>query len=323
MNNRKKWKFIFTCAAIVVVVLIAIALVLLNTYKKDVKPEEDDDIPTEPPKTDEIYATSFSLNLPETIHILVGTDVNLKTGYINVSPTSMIDKLTYEVTPKSTGVVNGIVFENNTISAKSLGRYTIIFKMPKSKSTNFSKSIDVLVYDNAINSHIYQINSILTIGEQTNLSQMFSIQAGKTYSVSTDSNTFYENENLIGTSVGESVVRFNFLENYVQYNYKFELTIKDIPEFAIVLNNVTNKIITLDLVENDTYQIDYSILNRDEEHVYQKDILATVSDETFVEVIRIAEPLIKIKAVKQGEVTLKISLVSDENIFIEIKVVVL
>ncbi len=321
--KKKVWSWIFTVFAIASIVVLSIFLVLYNKKKVDKQNPDAEtpeiSTPTNPSDSTDVYATTFSINLPETIQILVGTSVNLKSGYVDVSPTSMLEKLTYEITPKSSGVVNGIKLENNTIEAISAGGYTIKFKMPKSKLTYFSKTINVLVYEEQTSSHIQQIKNQIIVGESLNIFEMFEFDESKLVNVTADNKITYNNNIITGINVGESDVKFHFVEAYLEYVYDFEINVKPVPDYKIVLNNVNGNSININFSEKDYFQISYSILNRDEEFVSQ-DIMVMSSNEGILFVERIADPLIKIRAVSIGEATITISLVSDSTITVEIHV---
>lgn len=324
--KNKIWGWIFTIVSVASIVLVAIFLVLHNKDKS--KPEtpsiENPEIstpinPSEPEK--ETYATAFSISLPDTIQILLGTKVTLKAGYMNVTPAIMLEKLTFEVIPKTGGVVNGIKFEDNSIEAISTGRYELKFKMPKSKLTFFSKTVDVLVYDEITSCPVYQVEDTMVVEESAYLATMFEIMDGKEFIISTDSKITYVDETLTAQTTGESVISFSITETNVEYTYQFSITIKDKPMYQIVLNNVQNNQLTFDISINDVSNINFSVVNRDEENVSQA-ISVTSSDETIVVIERVYDPLIKIRALSVGEARITISLASDPTIKVEINVIV-
>ncbi len=322
--KKRMWRWVFTIIAISCIVATAIVIVFLNKNESETSSSNNPGItnpPTDTSGSTETYATAFSISLPETIQILVGTSVNLKPGYISVSPTSMIEKLTYEITPKSSGVVNGIKLENNTIVAILSGGYEIKFKMPKSKSTYFSKTINVLVYEEITSCPVYQIKDTMTVEENVALSSMFEIMDGKAFNISTDNKIVYSLNTFTAQTIGESIIKFSITENNVEYVYEFDITIKDKPMYRIILNNAPNNIFTFDILNKDVDNINYSVVNRDEQNVYQE-ISVSSSDENVVKIERINEPLIKVRAVGVGEATITISLKIDPTIKVEIKIVV-
>ncbi len=304
-----------------VVVGIAIALVFINKNKEN-NSFSNNEIKNSESQTDVTYATSFSLNLPNTINILVGAKAILSNGYVEVTPSSMLEKLSYEVTPKASGVVNGIKFNNNVIEANIVGNYTIKFKMPKSASVYFSRTINVAVYDEKVNSHIYQTGDTMIIGESKNVSEMFSVINNPNFTVTTDGNTTYLNNKIIAQNVSESNLTFKFIENYVEYVYEFTVRIKDEPMFKIVLLNVTNNIINIDLSDNDVRFINFQIKNREEENVTQAIRVSSSNEDVVIDETETDDVLIKIRALSTGEATITISLVSDETINVEIRVIV-
>ena len=306
-----------------VIVGIAITLVFVNKSKEKLDHDSNNGNINSTSQTNETYATSFAMNLPNTIKILVGTKVFLLDGYINVTPSSMLKKLTYEISPKSNGSLNGIKFENNIITANSIGGYIIKFKIPKSASVYFTKTINIVVYEETTSSHIYQTSNTMVIGESKNISELFSVLDGSNFSATTDGNITYSNDIITAQNVGDSKIQFNFAENYIKYVYDFEIKIKDEPMFKIVLLNVTNNTINIDMSDNDVAFINFQVKNREEENVTQAVKVSSSNKEIVVDETKTDDVLIKIRAKSTGEATITISLDSDQTIRVDIKVIVI
>ena len=103
MSNRKKWRWVFVGFSIVIFITIAVVLVLFNKSNDKSNKDDQSDNSTQPT---EVYATSFSLNIPDTIQILVDTKIKFASGYVNVTPASMLNKLICETNAKSGGNIN-------------------------------------------------------------------------------------------------------------------------------------------------------------------------------------------------------------------------
>lgn len=322
MSNRKKWKIIFSCVAVVVLIAIAVFLVLFEKHKdkEDNKLNDDNLSPTPPTQQTEVYATSFSLNLPDTIEILINTKVKLISGYINITPANAIDKLTYKITRKSGSGIGGITFNNNIITANSIGSYSIKFKVPKSASTNFSKTIDIIVYEEKTSSHISQTNNSIIIGENKNINDIFSIVDGD-YKVESDNKTTISNDNISGITTGESKITFTFTKNYIQYIYDFTLTIKEQPIYEIVILNGTNNIIEIDFEDIPYAKIHYEIRNGNEKHLIQ-DVIAVSENNDVVKVLNYPGPFVNLEAVGLGEATITITYLHDSSIKVQVTIIV-
>ncbi len=295
--------------SVLAIAVIAVALVLIP--KDDEQKSDKDNAPSE-----EIYATSFSLNLPNTIIIPVGSSVNLLDCYVNVSPSSMIDKLTYEISS------NGIEFSNNKIIANTIGLHTIKFKMPKDKSTFHAKTITINVCDASENPHVLLIKNLIINGKSEQINNVFSISDGVVYKILTDNNVNLNNNSLTGINVGDAEITFNIEDDFIEYVYKFTLKIKEQPEYSIILNNVDNNLIVLNTNDNDVFHINYQVVDKNEQHVEQQ--ISVVSYNTdVVKIESVADDiLIKIRAKSIGETKIKISILSNSTIFVEINVLV-
>lgn len=63
-------------------------------------PKQDD---TDKDAGEDVYATSFLVNLPEQINMMVGTKARLLSGYTQVQPSSMKNNISTEIAPKYNG----------------------------------------------------------------------------------------------------------------------------------------------------------------------------------------------------------------------------
>lgn len=314
--KRKIWKWIFS-------IFIASALVGLATFLVlHDNNDTDADVPENPDETEEIFATAYSFNIPETIYIAINTEANLLTGYINTTPAHAISKLTYEVAPKDSGVAGGVEFNGNKIVAKTLGNYIIRFKIPKSTTSNFTKNLNVVVHDNTNLSHICQTSESIIIGERKNINELFSIKELTEYTIQTDSKTSYSNSYINAISNGKSEIKFTFKDNYINYIYKFTIDVEELPEFEIILKNTTNNTIEIDFDVETNKHIEFRVQNREQGYV-QQTVDAVSSNENIVRVVSYTEPFIKIEAVGLGEAIIRITYSLDKTIYVELKVIVI
>ena len=272
------------------------------------------------PSSSETYATSFSLNLPDTININKGAKLKLKHGFVNVTPSSVLNKLEYEITPKGSSSLNGIVYNDNVITANEIGSYTIKFKMPKTESSYYSKTITVVVYPIDEEIFINQNSNSLTIGETKSVYELFTFATNKSFNMSVDNKLQLYNNEITACELGVSNILFSFTENYMEFIYDFNLIIKEEPAYKIVL---TNNTITIDLADNEYAYIYYQVTDRDE-HFVTQDIDAISQDENIAIKVQIAnDNTIKIKGLVAGETIITIFLTADESIKVDVRVIVI
>ncbi|MBO5954827.1 MAG: hypothetical protein J6Q13_02520 [Clostridia bacterium] len=311
MKKRKSW--IYSVFAILVIAVLTIVLVV--NFKND-----DGEVENFPNQT-ETYAKSFSVILPETISILVGTKVNFESDYISVEPASMINQLKVEISQKESGVVTGLTYTNNSLTALSVGEYEIKFKMPKSKLTYFSKSFDVEVYEEKDNSHVYQTNKNMIINKATDIFSLFSVVPERVCTIETDNKISRTANILTPTELGDSNIKFSFVEGFVEYVYEFVLTIKEQPRYEFILNNVTNNTIEINLAENTVFTINYEIIDNQEEMVSQE-VLPSSEDNNIATAVNTIDNFVKVTGKKAGQTTIIIACAEDETVKVEITVIV-
>ncbi len=315
MKNKSKW--IFTVASVVIVIAVAIILVLREKYHN-----KTNTVLSDAPSNTDTYATSFSLNLPDTIEMNIGSKLKLKDGYVNVTPSGVLNKLEFDIVPKGNSSRNGISFENNMISANEIGSYSIKFKIPKSDYSFYSKTININVYPMEEEIFIKQKSDSLIIGETKSVYELYTVVTGKNFTISTDEKIQFLNNYLTALEVGISRITFSCAENFMEFIYDFNLTIKNEPEYQILISNVTNNTKTINMLNNEYSYIYYQIVDRDEKYVTQ-DIDVESQDESIVIIDEIAnDNSIKLQALKHGETKITIFLTDDPTIKVEIIVIV-
>lgn len=313
-------------------IIVGIVLTLVFWPKKDnddnssgnsdeiVEEDKDENLEESPETSVEVYATSLTLNLPSTINLLNGTSANLLAGYVQVLPNEVYEKLKIEITPRYNSSAFGVEFSNSTLTAKEVGTYNMTFSVPKSASTNFSKTVLITVYEEEINAHVTQLQNTMTVEDSSNINDFFEIK-GTNCSVQVDDKLNYVSNMLSAVKAGDSIIKLLFTENYVKYIYEFEIFVKKMPQYMFVLNNVTDNTIEIDMSSTSVFYINYEIENREEGDVSQN-ILISSSDETIAYVEEIINPLIKIKALIAGTTTLTLTCQADTSVQIEITIIV-
>ncbi len=268
---------------------------------------------------DEIYATSLEVNLPDQINIMVDTEVKLLNGYIQVQPSEMFNLITTIVVPKYQSSANGVEFESSNLKANIEGTYDLIFSVAKSATQNLTKTIEVVVHNDRSLSHVEQKKNSIIKAEATSIFDLFNFNATNYY-VICDENTTLQDEYITASQIGNSVITISFIENYLQYSYKFNFTIKDQPLYSIVLTNVANNALEINL-STPTKFIYFQVKNRNEEIVDQF-VNAKSEDETITSVENVTDLYIKIKAQKIGTTNLTIVCGADESVYVTIQIIV-
>ena len=309
-----KKKALYWLYASIVVIVLALCLVV----PKLIQSNQDN---FNNGNENEEYATSFSLNLPDTINIFVGTKINLKSGYVNVTPSNMIEKLSVEIKAKENSSLSGITLVNNQITANEVGKYSLVFQMPKSASTNYSKTISVNVYEEKENSHVYKAINSIEVSKSLEINKVFTIKENASFKIITDNKVSVEEGIIKAKSVGQSKIQFVFTENFIEYIYNFELTVKELPRYQIVLKNVEDNIIEIDIEEDDVFQLQYQIIDAGSEDISQ-DVIVEVENKSIVTTEFGIDQFIKIIATSKGETTIKIIYNLDETVNVEILVIV-
>lgn len=305
MNKRTK-SLIYAIFSVIVIVALAITLIFVPKDKEDLDNNETEIV------NQEVYAESFTLNLPATIKILKGTYVTLSSGYYSVVPSELSNKLLTEVEVKNGGVNDGIVFEENKITANNVGSYSIKFKMQKSKSGYFTKSVNIVVFENVQESHVYSNDVQLRVDESKNISDLFTITNEEDCNITTGQNVVLNDNVLTAKNVGDCDVYFKFTQDYLTYNYKFTLGVLPKPVYSIELVDIANNTINLNV--GSSSHIQFEVKDIFNESVSQL-VKAWSSDE---DIVIIEQPyddaLIKIRALKSGNAQVILFLKEDESI---------
>ena len=310
--KRKSWLYVLY--AVLIISAIVAVLVFLPPKDDDKDPDTDN-----PPQ----YATSLTLNLPETINLVVGTTAKLNSGYVQVLPKEFEKDLNIAITPKYNSGSQGLRFVHSVISAEEVGTYTIDFEIEKSSTQKIKRSVEVVVHEDFSLSHVTQKKNSFIKGEEISVGDLFNINSAKDYTITTDEKvTLYESM-FLAKSLGTTSVAIEFIDGNITYCYSFSFEVKDEPEYVIELINVSNNTIEIDLSEKQFFHIYFQIRNRQEEYINEI-VLVSSSDETVVGVEdeNITPPQIKIEGLKSGTAILTIICVNDPSTTIELTVIV-
>ena len=329
MKKKKSLSFLFYC---LIVAAVIIGLLVFNRDDKQNK-YNSTDIQTETPNNSadnipnnnqnsntESYATELTLNLPETINILINTKIKLLDGFVTVVPTELKSKINLSISSYYTEDLNGLKIDGLTLTALKADTYKLNVSVPK-KIGNITKSVIINVYEEKENSHISQIKNNATIGENLSIDTYFNIKNNADYILKTDTLINFTNNEIIPIKAGTSNLTFEFESSFVTYIYNFNLTIKNQPEYYIKIIDLENNTLIIEK-DNTTYgYINYSIKNREEESVNQA-VIITIDDESIVVKDKEIGTLIKIKAMLKGTTYITITCVNDPTIFTVVTVIV-
>ena len=298
--NKKFWKYSIFASVVIVVVVLLLILVPIIENKTNKK------------SNNESYANYFSLNTPSLINVYVGSKIKLKDGYISIKPTIVLTKMTVDIKTAGGDSTNGLIFKDNEIISKQTGNYIVKFKVPKSSSEYFIKTIDINVFDSKENAHIHLLRSITNVGISISLENLFSFKSNN-YLIVTDDKLTHSNGIITANKEGESNIIFVFNEGFVDYVYNFSIFIEPKATYEIILSNVENNRIETEFEDELYLKIQYEITNGVEENVVQ-DVLVVSSDENIVSVEEIEEPFITLFVQSKGEVVITITHLLDPGV---------
>lgn len=327
---KKSLPFLIYCC----IIITAIILLLVFAPKK--KDEDKNILPSNNASTntetntnnsntsvldnDQIYATELTINLPDTIEILVNNKVELLDGFVTVTPVEAKSKIICKIGSYYNSDINGLKLENLTLIGTIADTYKLIVSVPK-KTGMITKSVIVKVYEETEYAHLKQLKNSSIIGENLDICSYFEFNTNKEYNVVTNDNIAFENNKLIPIVTGEGEINVEYTVGNLKYVYLFYITVINKPEYEILVYDIENKTIEIESDKTTKYEINYSIRNREEENVYQP-IYVEIEDEQVVILEYVEYPLIKIKLIQKGVTKLRIICSNNTNIFIEITVIV-
>lgn len=309
-------------------VIVLTLIFCLTVFKKDTNSEitesnspNNEDVsssPTPNPSEEITYAKSLTLNCPSTIYCGVDGEIRLLNGFIEVNPTEKLSELNITVTNELGFPTTNLSFENNTIKPKEIGTYYIVFAIPKSETEDIVKKIKIIV--NIEDEQFKQIKNTVTIGQNNDISDLFEIETAGAVTTFT-SNDFSINSNTItANDIKNSNLTAKIEYNYYAKYYTFYFTVKDKPEFTIIITSHSEDTITA--YKGESIEVFYAIYDKEEKEVSQK-VKATI-DNTSVAVKSFElAPMIIIDCLKVGECVLTLTLESNPEITVQIPIEVL
>ena len=272
-----------------------------------------------------VYAKKLSLNCARTIEMKPNSCVEIVGTYLTIEPAN--SQVITTIATES-GKHDGLKFENNKILSSGVGKYKITFSSPKSKSSFLTDTLIVNVKENITNLITQNIFS-LTIGDTKDLLDIFQFDnAISNQLIQTDNKvTFSNNNTLTANAIGESSIKITYQIGMFRYSYLANIIIKEIPDYKIVITDVTSGAILIgDEIEFEcevgkSLHIMFAVLNRQEECVDQ--FVNIILDNNQVASFTLTEPVIIVKCLSKGSVNLRIACANDSkcNLTITINVI--
>lgn len=277
-----------------------------ETQKPDISVDKEET----KPETNIIYATKLEIKGAKTITIQVGCFVELETGYMLIEPANTTCKMITTISPLYTSVEDGIDFENNKITANKIGHYRIDFKILKAENKYIETSLRIDVVDDKFSTN----KSTFTVGETFPISDFITINDNyENLQLKTNNYVSLNDNNLTAISAGDTVLTVSYSKEFIKYFYDFNIKVKNIPEYYIVIDGLSNNCKTVNL--SDEYaMISFKVYDKYNQHALQS-IDVFIENDSVAEKVHVTYPLIKFKLMQAGETKIQISLNADAEIF--------
>ncbi len=270
-----------------------------------------------------VYASRIQLNCPREITISLGANASLLAGYYQVLPAEC--DLTPSVTVEGLYSYSddGIRFVDGRIETEKEGIYSLKFTILKSATSYISDSVRIKVV--ATDERVTQLTKDIYLGSTYDIADIFAINSTATISIKNFDHNIIDYKDGVITPVGAGkttfVLSMKIDSAYVEYEYEFELNIKEEPlppKYQLVINsncddyyfNVGDKIL-----------FSYYLLDINGNNVEQK-ISVSSSDDTIIRVDDSVAPLLIVDCLKSGKAYITLTCLDDPNIFETIEIVV-
>jgi len=261
----------------------------------------------------ETFATKIKLNCEDELVISVGSKVELLSGFITVEPAKYFNQMTSSLS-KVSGAVNGISFANNIISAHAVGRYEIMFSVPKTNKEDINDKLYIQVVEKKDDNKVKLKSNNFTFNTTIPLSEVLDIS--KTYSNYTLANNplfTYSNNYVTFTSIGNSVLNFNIYQPYLRYNYSFNFTVNPLSSSGIYVEGENNGVLEIVGSIGSYFDIYYIVIFNSAEHSNQQ-ILISLDNSTIIQTDEsfVLSPIITCKILNKGSV--KLTIAAEDNL---------
>jgi len=256
----------------------------------------------------ETFATKIKLNCEDKLVISVGSKVELLSGFVTVEPAKYFNQMTYSLS-KVSGAVNGISFANNIISAHAIGRYEIMFSVPKTNKEDINDKLYIQVVekenDNKVKfkSNNFTLNTIIPLSEILNIDKTYS-----NYTITNNPLFTYTNNYITFINLGKSTMQFSINQPYLRYNYSFNFTVNPLSSSGIYIEGENNGVLEIIGDVGTYFDICYIVIFNSAEHSNQN-IIISLNNSTIIQTGEnfILSPLITCKILNKGSVNLTIT----------------
>ena len=328
---KKMW-FVLYCVLMIggIVLFLIFSPKLSNNTELNVneqneeQPENNKDVNNTNNEVVENFATKIKLNCEDELVNSVGSSVELLSGFITVEPSKYFAQMTYSLS-KVSGAVNGISFANNIISAHAVGRYEIMFSVPKTNKEDINDKLYIQVVAKENDNKVKLINNNFTYNTTIQISEMLEISETYTnYTLENNQFLTYSNNKITFNQIGSSVLKFNINEPYLKYNYSFNFIVNPLASSGIYIEGENNGVLEINGVVGSYFDIYYKVIFNSAEHSNQQ-IDVSLNNSTIIQTGDnfVLAPLITCKILSKGSVKLTITpednLVSPKEIIIIIK----
>lgn len=272
--------------------------------KADDKSDEDstdDDVSVLPTELEQEFAKELKLNCSSTIEMAINETVVLK-DYLTVKPKRFFDDTKIEVTDGN-APTNDLTFKNGTISATKIGCYKICFSINTSKTKTKTEVLTVIVKEKC--SHIELKTNKLELGKTYSIDDLIDNKTTSEVSVDFDKNYLrFKSNKLTTLKEGSTTIEIGVTSGDVICSFEFDIMIIKPTVCKIVLPDYVNE----NSIETNKNMlgINYQIMYGDAEFVDQT-IVAELSDDSVASIMFADAPMIYIKKLSKGSVTLKLT----------------
>ena len=319
MNKKRILFFIY---GVIIFITIAVGLVLMNLLNlennkenaknSNINANDTENIVTkEEPK----FAKKLTINCARTITVQKGREVELLSNYIKIEPSEVFCKLTYEVLDSNGEITKKLIFKNNKIISNDIGKYEIIFKIPKSEKEYLTDNIKINVVNEDNNNFVTTKISHLIFGNSYSVAEIFSVPTFATNLKINGQIIYIQNGAILPTKVGSGDVYVSYESNFLKYNFICNFVVWPKTEYTIQILNVEGSTINKLCNIGDEIVLNYQINYGEKQHINQSIKIET--DTSFI-YYEITEPIIKIRCLRKGSVKFKIICADDNSVFKEL-----
>ena len=278
---------------------------LENPFNEDNADDDDKVLPTEPKQE---FAKDLKLNCNSTIEMAINETVVLK-DYLTVEPKKFFNATKIEIT-NGNEPTNNLTFKNGTISATKIGCYKICFSINIGKTEIKTEVLTIIVKEKC--SYIELKTNKFELGKTYSIDDIIDNKTAGEVSLNFDKKYLrFKNNKLTTLKAGSTIIEVCVTNENMFCYFDFDIIIFKPTVCKIMLPDYANK----NKIETNKNMlgINYQIMYGDAEYVDQT-ILAELSDESVARIMFSDAPMIYIKKLSKGSVTLKLTSVADPTI---------